>query len=98
MKMYRVLTSESHWDDKHILYGIELHVENTEVRGHKNFGEVVFEAEDDATANRILEYYAESLRKTGGKWSATLQRVRVNNGVVRRIRTLRTIIGPQKNS
>lgn len=97
MKMYRVLTSESHWDDMHVIYGIELHIDDTKVRGHKIFGEIVFEAEDDATANEILDAYVEPLRKANGRWSASLQQVKEKDGVVHRIRSLRTIIGPQKD-
>ena len=98
MKMYRVQTSESHWDNAYFLYGIELHLDDVKVRGTKTFNETVFEAKDDATAEEALKLFIREFGSTSGKWSASLQLVRAENGVVRRIRTLRTIIGPRKDS
>lgn len=95
MNTYRVLTSESHWDDKHMLYGIELSVDGVKVRGHNETKEVVFEASDHIAAESVFAIYAKQLRNAGGKWSVSLQQVKEVNGVIRRIRTLRIIIGPQ---
>ena len=94
MKMYRVLTSETEWDNNNIIYGIEVHVRGVRVRGHRESRECVFEAENDAVAENVLGFYAQDIKgkSRSGKWAVSLQSVRVESGVVHRIRTIKTVV------
>lgn len=89
MNTYRVRTSELYWRNRSVKYYIDTIFKKVKALGHRKSAEIVFEAEDDVSANKIFSFYVERAEK-GGRFTASLQRVKIQGGVVIRIRTIKT--------
>lgn len=88
---YRLLMS--HNDDVlYTLYGFAVHNPDIRVRSFSTQKEIVFNAPDEVAAKEIFSIFQTDLAKGYKRWSISLQKVRVDDGVVHRISTICTAV------